>query len=196
MPRKIYYIPMVHTGEELGWLGKKVTQIQKRIFGEEQTAVFLKSAEEYWELVEIKIKFQAQLFRSEIVNKVHIFVDGLPNGREDLVQKTVDELVAQGKIPAYQIIRELKAAGARVYGTESSEWLIKEFTYWKKIAAGKRTCDPKFEKELLENRDEAIIARVHERVPDGEIAIVFIGRAHNVVGPLSQPPYNFEVINL
>lgn len=196
MARKIYYIPMVHSPEELGNIGETVIRTQEQVFGKKQTAALLKEVGEYWKLVEQRVRFGAGLFRSAIASKLHIFVDGLPNGREDLVEKTVNDLVAQGEIPAYQIIGELKAAGATVHGTENMGYLLKETAYWKTLVARQRTSDPQFEKELLENRDKAIIARVHEVVPDDESAIVFIGRLHNVVEPLTEPPYNFELVNL
>ncbi|MFA4880432.1 MAG: hypothetical protein WC650_02310 [Candidatus Doudnabacteria bacterium] len=59
-----------------------------------------------------------------------------------------------------------------------------------------RQRNPQEEKELLENRDKAIIDRINEVVPQEEIGIIFIGRMHNVVKPLTQPPYNFEIIYL
>lgn len=195
MSRGLYYIPMLHTKEELGELKETLTEAHKSLFGAKQTEVLFKEIKEYWGLVAERIE-KVAFYERETASPLHIFVDSLPNGTEDLIQKTVQSLIASGEIPAYQIIAKLQAAGAKVHGTEDLEWLIKEVNYWKAVVGRERLRNPQEEKELLENRDKAIIDRINEVVPQEEIGILFIGRMHNVVKPLTQPPYNFEIIYL
>lgn len=191
--RKIFYIPMIHRPEELGSFEKKMVTVQEKIFGKEKTIALIKNITAYWELASERIE-EAGLYHESSL--LHIFVDSLPNEKEELVQATVNELIKVGKIPAYQIIAKLQAAGARVYGTENTALLIKEIQYWKDVADNKRVPSQDLEKELLKARDQIIIDRINETVPGGETAIVFIGRLHNVVGPLSKSPYNFKVVQL
>ncbi|MDD5626419.1 MAG: hypothetical protein PHW01_00170 [Patescibacteria group bacterium] len=195
MSRGLYYIPMLHTEEELGGLKETLTEAHKSLFSAQQTEVLFKEIKEYWRLVAERIE-KAAFRERETASPLHIFVDSLPNGTEDLIQKTVQSLIASGKIPAYQIIAKLQADGAKVHGTENLEWLIKEVNYWKAVVGRERLRNPQEEKELLENRDKAIIDRINEVVPQEEIGILFIGRMHNVVKPLTQQPYNFEIIYL
>jgi len=195
MSRKIYYIPMVHTAKELGEMEEATTKIRIRTFGAQQTREFLKDIDNYWELVVKRIR-KAGLHQPEITAQLHIFVDGLPNGAEEAVQKTVATLVSAGEIPSYKIIGILQTAGATVHGTEDIHLVVAEANYWKAVVEHKCNSDPEWEKQSLKDRDKAIIARVHDIVPENETAIVFIGRLHNVVEPLTEPPYNFEFVNL
>lgn len=192
MSRKLHYVPMVHIKEELGELQETLVEARKKLFGVQQTEVFFKEIEKYWKLVGERIQ-KAGLFEPKTASSLHIFVDSLPDSTEELVQKTVRDLIAWGKIPAYQIIAELQIAGAKVHGTENIEWLVKETNYWKAVVGRKRTRNPQEEKESLENRDKAIADRINRVVPDKETAILFIGRNHKVVEHLAN---DFEIINL
>lgn len=195
MSRWLYYIPILHMEEELGGLKETLIEAHKSLFGAQQTEVLFKETKEYWELVAERIE-KAAFYERETASRLHIFIDGLPNGKEDLVQELVQNLIASGKILAYQMIAKLQTAGAKVHGTEDFKWLIKEDNYWKAVVGRERLRNPQEEKELLENRDKAIIDCINEVVPQEEIGIIFIGGMHNVVKPLTQPPYNFEIIYL
>lgn len=196
MGRKIYCVLMVHTQEELGSLKEaEVKDLEKNI-GVKQTTEFFQKVDDYWKSVERKIR-AVGFFRKETACKLRVFVDSLPNVEERLVQQTLQALAELG-IPCHMLIKNLQAAGAKVHGTENLNLLLQEYDYWKALFANpsQRNRNPELENEILQKRDQAIITRINEVVPDGEIALVFIGGLHNVVGPLSQPPYNFEVIYL
>ena len=188
---------MVHSPEELGSLREAIMEVREQVFGKPETLRFIKDIEEYWRLAAQRI-VESGLCQPQTATMLHVFVDGLPNaddiqGDIAMVEKTVADLIAQGTIPAYAIIAELQKAGATIHGTENMALLLAEVAYWKAIATQERTKDPKFQQESLENRDEAIITRVNDVVPDGETAIIFIGRAHKVVDQLAD---DFDINNL
>jgi len=199
MDRKIYYVPMVHSPEELGSLKEAVVAAREKVFGKADTLRFIREVDGYWKLVTQRI-VEAGLCRPEIASHLHIVIDGLPNvdnmdGGAEVLKKTVAHLIEQW-IPVYLIIAELQKAGATVHGTENLELLLAERAYWKAIAAKERDSDPEWQKQSLEARDKAIIANTDRVVPDGGTAIVFVGRKHKVVELLTEPPYNFKFVNL
>lgn len=198
MPRKLYYIPMIHKNKELGDLQEIVKQLRESLFGERHIATFFKNVEDYWSLVKEKLWFETNLFQADIACKTHVFVDSLPNTEEWLVESVLKDLINEG-FPAYQLIGEIQTAGATVHGTEDPKLLAEELEYQKESRnrfMEDEEIDTAKGERLLKERDEVIIERVHKEVPDGEIAIVFIGRLHNVIGPLSDPPYNFKIAQL
>ncbi len=202
--RKLYYIPMIHKGEELKDLQAVVTEVRENVFGKDQTAAFFKSVDGYWKLVEERIWLKTNLFQAGIIRKVHIFVDSLPdpntdpNTEKQLVEYTLQDLINKG-FPAYRLIGKLQAAGATVHGTEDPKLLVKELEYQeesKRRFLQDEEIDVAKGEMLIEARDKTIIECVHKKVPKGEIGVLFIGRLHNVVKPLAKPPYNFKIIQL
>lgn len=196
--RKLYYIPMIHIEKELGDLQTVTTQVRESVFGKDQAAVFPKKVEEYWKLVERTLQFKTNLFQADIACKTHVFVDSLPNTEEWLVKFILSDLIDKG-FPAYQLIGELQTAGATVHGTEDPKLLVQEREYQqesKNRFLQDEEIDVAKGEELLKERDDVIIKCVHEKVPENEMGIIFIGRLHNVIEPLSKPPYNFELIQL
>lgn len=191
MGRKAYYVPMIHVKEEMGTLEKPLIEMHSQTMGSQQLREFFQEIDNFWKMAEGVVE-QAGLYQPAIASQLHLFVDSLPNSREDLVQKRVQYLITQG-IPAYQIVKKLLEAGAVIHGTEDATWLLEEAQYWKNVVLNGQKRDPEWEKQSLEKRDQAIISRVNEIVPDGETAIIFIGRKHNVVERLAD---DFEVINL
>ncbi|MDD4990413.1 MAG: hypothetical protein PHW31_03830 [Candidatus Pacebacteria bacterium] len=195
---------MIHTDGELGNLQTVVTETRENVFGKDQTAAFPRKVDGYWKIVEERLRLKTNLFRAGITCKVHIFIDSLPNPNTDpdiekqLVEYTLQDLINKG-FPAYRLIDEFRTAGATVHGTEDPKLLVKELEYQEesksRFMRGEEI-DVIKGKELLEARDKAIIECVHKKISDGETAIIFIGRLHNVIGPLSKPPYNFKIIKL
>lgn len=191
--RTLYYVPMVHTPQELGTLREAVIANHKRIHGEQQTEEYFKQVEWYWREVERRIQ-QAGLYRPEIVSRLHIFVDGLPDTKEEKVKKIVQELIGLD-IPAYRITEKLQARGAEVHGTEDPQLLWQEHQYWAGVSQDRKQ-DPRGQQRLLRERDQAIAQRIDAKVKERGISLLFIGRAHNVVGELAKLSRDFKVIYL
>lgn len=179
--RTLYYVPMVHTPQELGILKGAIIAERIKKFGRRQTEEFFKQVEWYWREVEKRIQ-RTELCQPEKAAHLHIFVDGLPNAKEEIVQKIIQELIALD-IPAYRIIEKLQAKGAKVHGTEDPELLLQEHQYWSDVAKGRQP-DSTIARELLKSRDQAIAQRIDAKVPEGEIGFLFLGKVHNVVEEL------------
>lgn len=190
----LYYVPVIHTPQELGSLKNAFLARRTKIYGEKKTREHLEEIERYWQEEERKIYQEAGLHRPEIASKLHIFIDGLPNTEEVLVKKIVEELTLQ-KIPIYLIVKEVVENGATIYGTEDPELLLREHAYWTGIAQGKIS-DLTMSQKLLRSRDQYIANRISAMVPDEESGLLFIGRAHDVICELNKLPRKFKIINL
>ena len=189
----LYYVPMVHTPQELGSLKDAILIARTKLCGEKATSKFLQEVEDYWQEVARRIQ-HIGLYRPKIASRLHIFVDGLPNTEEALVKKIVEELITQ-KIPVYLIIEKLRENGATICGTEDLKLLLREHRYWTEISQGK-THDQTTAQELLRGRDQAIAQHINAVVPDEESGLLFIGRAHNVISKLNKLSKRFTIVYL
>ncbi len=189
----LYYVPMIHTPQELGILKDAFLDARMKMYGEKTTLAFLEEVKRYWHIVERRIE-RAGLYHPEIASQSHIFIDSLPHTEETLVMKIVQELILQ-KIPAYLISKILLENGATIHGTEDPDPLLQEHRYWKEISQGK-TPDPEKAQELLRRRDQYIAQRIISVVPDEDLAVLFMGRLHDVVGIIIQLSKKFTIVNL
>ncbi len=189
--KTLYYVPMIHSPEELGSLGKSVMQIHVKVCGKIELEKILEKIEEYWG--NVRERLLAAGFYGSKSSALHIFMDGLPNANEEIVHKVVEDLIASRTIPAYQIIARLQKYGAKVHGTENTNLLLEEYKYYKDISEGKGGNAEASQARLIA-RDVAIASRIQEiMINDGDTGILFIGRAHDVIGKL---PDDFTVICL
>jgi hypothetical protein len=182
---------MIHSPAELGSLGKSVMNAHAEVLGDDRLKTFLESIEGYWD--EVTARIISAGFYSSKSSSLHIFMDGLPNADEDIVRKVAEDLIASKTIPAYRIVARLRKYGATVYGTENTELLLEEYRYYKGLSEGK-VGDAEASRVRLAGRDVAIALRIQEvMASDSDIGILFIGRAHDVVGKL---PDEFTVVCL
>ncbi len=189
--KTLYYVPMVHSPEELGSLRNNVMQTYAEIYGNGSLESFLEKIEEYWD--EVRKRIIAAGFYGPKAAFLHVFADGLPNTSDDMVRKIVGDLIASRRIPAYQIIAILQKHGAKIHGTEDIKLLIEEYKYFKGLSEGK-SGDTVSAQERLTARDIAISSRIQEVMTgDNDTGIIFIGRAHDVISKL---PDGFTVICL
>lgn len=189
----LYYVPMIHTPQELGSLKNAFLAVQTKAYGEKGSHERMEAIERYWQEVERRMQLNG-LYRPESASRLHVFVDGLPNTEESLVKKIVEELISQ-EIPAYIIIKTLLENGAAIHGTENPELLLEEHRYWTEISQGK-TPDPEIAQRLLRSRDQYIAEHIISVVPDEEFAILFIGRSHDVISKLHKLSNGFILTHL
>lgn len=126
---------------------------------------------------------------------VKVYQDGLPDMEEELVEKILNEVQS----PNYELLRFLKEKGAKVFGTEDSELLKKEYTFITQIlgaqdeikknkqslilAKARNKLKQAYENhagELLAKRDTYIANRIDNTLSRGELGILFIGAAHDI----------------
>lgn len=181
--RKLYYVPIVHSPEELGSLAKSLLEIEKKVHGPQAEKIYRERINRFWKEIRSRLKREG-LNTQEKCQCLYIYADGLPKTEDLLFQKVVQDLISQ-KLPQYLIIQELLEKGATIHGTESIKLLLEEHNMWTNTVKG-ISPDSKRKAELLQERDEFIAKRINETLPKNEIGILFIGAAHKVYNELKR----------
>jgi len=175
--RKLKYVPIIHTGVEMGSMyGILKAEYTKR-YGKQEWEEHNKIIEDFWQGVRNKI-FDLDLD----YHNTRLYQDGLPVcGKEmDLVQ----ELVKMGS-RNHQILMELIQLGVKLEGTEDPKLLLEEYTYLKNASADldkpkKKRRYQRLAQSILQKRDSYIAQRIDRTLMEGETGLLFIGIIHRV----------------
>lgn len=178
--RILYYVPIIHSPEELGSLAKSVLEIEKQVYGLDAEKIYREKVNRYWTTI-AKCLEEIGL---NMLEKIHIYVDGLPQLETFHLQALVQKLI-ELKLPLYLVIQKLMEKGAIIHGAESGKLLSEEHNMWTNAAKG-IIPDSKRKTELLRERDEFIANRINETLPDNEKGILFIGGEHKVIKELDR----------
>ena len=125
--RRLKYVPIIHTGVEMGSMYGTLKDEYIRRFGTQKWEEHNRIIEDFWQGIRNKI-FDLDLD----YQNTRLYQDGLPVcGKEmDIVQ----ELVKMGS-RNHQILMELIQLGAKIEGTEDPKLLLEEYDYLKKASA-------------------------------------------------------------
>ncbi|MEW6375299.1 MAG: hypothetical protein AB1502_05840 [Thermodesulfobacteriota bacterium] len=175
--RRLKYVPIIHTGVEMGSLYGTLKAEYIRRYGTQRWEEHNRIIEDFWQGIRKKVSGLKLDYQ-----KTRLYQDGLPVcGKEiDLVQ----ELVKMGS-RNHQILMELVGLGAKLEGTEDPKLLLEEYTYLKNASAGlekqqiKRR-DQRLAKRILQKRDLYIGQRIDQTLREGETGLLFIGITHRV----------------
>ncbi len=175
--RRLKYIPIIHTGVEMGSLYGTLKAEYIRRFGTQKWQAHNRIIADFWQGIRKKI-FGFKLD----YQKTRLYQDGLPVcGKEMAI---IEELVKMGS-HNHQILMELIQLGAKLEGTEDPSLLLEEYTYLKDASA--HLDDPKGKRKyqrlagsLLQKRDSYIGQRVDKTLQEGETGLLFIGFSHRV----------------
>ena len=175
--RRLRYIPVIHTGVEMGSLYGTLKDEYIRRFGTQKWEEHNRIIEDFWQGIRNKV-FDLDLN----YQNTRLYQDGLPVcGKEmDLVQ----ELVKMGS-RNHQILMELIQLGAKLEGTEDPKLLLEEYDYLKKASADldKHQAKKRYQrlaKSILLKRDLYIGQRIDKTLQEGETGLLFIGITHKV----------------
>jgi len=170
--RQLFYIPIVHTPEDLGSHLAEAKREYIAKYGLAKWRDHVEAVDDFWR----KLR-EALLSLPVDHTKMKLYQDGLPVfGRElELV-----ETLAKNGNRNYQILSELVKKGATVVGSEDPKLLIKERDELIKNGAN-GSYDG-----LMEQRDEYIAQRIDSTLKDGEICLLFIGALHRVADKLPE----------
>ena len=183
MGRTLIYIPIIHTGPDLGSLAtdleEKAVKLLGRYWREHKRTV-----EQYWEEI-------ARYLEKKIFTKVLIFQDGLPEGGKTS-QVIIDELAQTGS-PNYKLLKILIQKGAQMQKTEDPELLKQEYKLTKDLVAKKNLILAVFaflkyklkKNKLLIARDEYITKQINQNLKEGKTGICFLGAYHDVLSKLA-----------
>jgi hypothetical protein len=175
--RRLKYVPIIHTGVEMGSMYGTLKDEYIRRFGTQKWEEHNSIIEDFWQGIRNKV-FDLNL---DYPN-TRLYQDGLPVcGKEmDLVQ----ELVKMGS-RNHQILMELIQLGAKLEGTEDPKLLLEEYDYLKKASADldKKEVKRRYQrlaKSILQKRDVYIGQRIDKTLREGETGLLFIGITHRV----------------
>ncbi len=168
--RKLFYIPIVHTPEDLGSHLAEVKAQYIAKHGLSKWREHVEAVDKFWrELREVLLSLSIDH------TKIKLYQDGLPVfGRElDLVK----ELAGNGN-RNYQLLFELIEKGATIVGSEDPKLLIEE-----RDQLIKNGSNGSYD-GLMERRDEYIAQRISSTLEEGEMGLLFIGALHRVADKL------------
>ena len=178
--RRLIYIPIIHTEDDMGSLAEFVKEEYKRKYSRAKLQEHIKAIKNIWNKIQEKVMGLDLEWQ-----KVRIYQDGLPvSSKEEFIVKTLAE---KGSIN-HKLIMELAQKGATIEGTEDPELLKAEYANILKIAQAKSLSerDKLIEQynrvagELLLKRDQFIVNRINDTLKKGETGILFLGMMHQV----------------
>jgi hypothetical protein len=175
--RRLKYVPIIHTGVEMGSMYGTLKDEYIRRFGTQKWEEHNRIIEDFWQGIRNKI-FDLNLDHPN----TRLYQDGLPVcGKEmDIVR----ELVKMGS-RNHQILMELIQLGAKLEGTEDPKLLLEEYDYLKKASADldKKQVKGRYQrlaKSILQKRDLYIGQRIDKTLREDETGLLFIGITHKV----------------
>ncbi len=176
--RELKYLPIVHTGVEMGSMYGPLKDEYIRRFGVQKWEEHNQIIEDFWQGIRHKV-----LDLDLNYQNTRLYQDGLPVcGKEiDIVR----ELVRMGS-RNHEILLELIRLGSKLEGTEDPKLLLEEYENLKRASADldkpreKRKGHQRLADCILKKRDAYIAQRIDETLHEGETGLLFIGIAHRV----------------
>jgi len=190
--RTLIYVPIIHTGADLGSMAKDVTKRGIAHLGEEIWAKHRRTVEGFWDVI-------SDYFDSIDAKGAKIYQDGMIADGE--VGLRIVEETAKAGSKNYQLVSRLLERGASLVKTEDFK-LVKE-EYDRLLAITQATS--KIRKiialvkyrlartTLLNKRDTFIAKRIDQTLEPGEKGIIFIGAYHGVKNRLPKSVHITEV---
>lgn len=175
--RKLVYIPIIHTAEDMGTLGDSIRGKKVSTLGRRGAAHAADVVGKMWEKIEGVV---ARLPLNEVT--VRVYQDGLPVCGHEL--EIVSEMAEAGS-RNHRLLLKLEARGATLMGTESPELLVKEYQLateeYAPMATGRTDIRQRQLRDtLLKMRDRFVADRINRTLDVGESGILFMGMLHAV----------------
>ena len=180
--RKLFYIPIIHTSEDLGSHSADAKKEYIAKYGLSKWRDHIEVIDRFWR------GLRKTLLALPVDYKIaKLYQDSLPVCGREL--EIVEKLAHDGNIN-YLILLELVKKGATVMGSEDPKLLIEERS--RIIENG--IADPANSyNDLMEQRDSYIAQRIDTTLKDGEIGFLFIGALHRVAEKL---PNDMQILNV
>ncbi len=175
--RRLKYIPIIHTGVEMGSMYGALKAEYIRRYGLQKWEEHNRIIEDFWQGIRHKV-FDLNLDYPH----TRLYQDGLPVCGKEM--NIVQELVRMGS-RNHQILIDLIHLGATLEGTEDPKLLLEEYDYLKSASADldkdkvKRQYQ-RLAKSILQKRDLYIGRRIDQTLREGERGLLFIGITHRV----------------
>jgi hypothetical protein len=192
--RKLVYVRIVHTSEDMGSLSKKLQEEIISRIGRDKWDENQKRILKFWEELEKEI-----IGLKLDLEHTKIYQDGLPAAGETgmKIVHTAAKLGSQN----YKLIEKLMEKRAHIVATESPELLIEERNllmdmYNNPTLEEREKAKQRYEvrkKGLLLERDKYIASMINSTLKSGETGILLIGAEHNVIPWIAK---DIEIIDL
>jgi len=177
--RTLIYVPVIHTGADLGSIAEHVAKKGIASLGQELWEKHRKTVEGFWNVI-------SNYFDSIDVKGVKIYQDGMVADNE-VGRNIVEETVKAGS-KNYQLVLRLLERGAVLVKTEDFKLVKQEYDRLIAITQAKSITRKiiafiryKLVKAVLLNKRDAFIAkRIEQTLKADEKAILFIGAFHNI----------------
>ena len=178
--RKLFYIPVIHSQEDMGSMAEPLKQQYIQQFGSAKWYEHVRTVDNMWEGIAERINALQLNYR-----KAKVYQDGLPIcGRELEIVRDVAGFGSRN----YKIVLDLVTKGARLIGTEDAGLLVEEYNFVKEFTEIKdinkrRTAMKKARKhrdKLIIERDKFVAKRINETLKQDETGILFSGIEHEI----------------
>lgn len=182
--RKLYFVPIIHMGADMGSLAPALNERATAKLGPELWQKHKEVVCGFWDSI-------ARFFDSLDVTGFKVYQDGLVADGEGAL-KIVNQGIREGS-RNYQVISHLLQRGAMMVKTEDISLVKEEYAYVAKVAHAKSLRQREIaalryrlaQGRLLQQRDSFIANRINETLKEGETGILFVGAYHNVVPRLA-----------
>ncbi len=183
--RRLVWVPIVHTQEDMGGLREPVKDEYVRRAGQARWEAHLRSVNAFWK----EIRQAIEDLRLDYP-RVRLYQDGLPVCDHD--EKIVRELAEQGSVN-HRLLADLMDRGARITGTESPQLIVQEYELNRRLLGVDERKRPsamqsrvlhESARQLLEKRDQFIANRIAETLQPQEQGLIFLGMLHSLKGRL------------
>ena len=189
--RRLIWVPIIHTPEDLGSLKDSVRRLHVRRSGRGGWQRGQKLIEAMWTNIDREI---ARLELDD--GRVRLYQDGLACcGKEEEIVRDLAKIGSRN----HQLLLKLMARGACIMGTESPALLLEEYEISRHavLAAGSAAGASPEQREasdrILKQRDEFVARRINETLLPGETGLAFLGLLHSLAGLLAP---DMEVLKL
>lgn len=173
MARTLIYVPMAHTSQELGEIAKKIlgSDVSKRD----------SAAEEYWKFA---LRSVLQVLDPSRERPMLLFCeDWSTQAQLKRSAENVEERVSNFYGVLTFIAAMIKIGCVPQLTENAHDLKLADLALQKQLRLIRKpnvTKVPSMRKEIIENRDKAIAARLDRTVPENGIAILTMGAAHDV----------------
>jgi hypothetical protein len=183
--RSMFWVPIVHTKEDMGTLGDSVARISMRRLGKAKWDAHLRNVDALWKGIRRMIDDLGLDYQH-----LRLYQDSLPICDQE--ERIVRELALAGSAN-HLVLVDLIERGARLTGTESPQLLVEEYELNREILSGDASIRPSSiarsaiqqrARRLLEIRDQFIASRIVETLQPGEQGLIFLGMLHSLEGRL------------
>ncbi len=192
--RTLIYIPVIHSGSDMGTIAGDISQKGTAELGEENWHTHIKTVEKYWDVIAAycdKLQFKK--------NGLKIYQDGMvANG--EIASKIIEDNLKMGS-RNYKIISGLLNRGAEIVKTEDFGLVKKELEIYKSVSTSSSLLKKVFKvllikikrKALMKKRDALIAESISKTLLPAETGLLFLGAYHHILNKL---PADIEVVQV